>query len=94
MSFVTPPPEVQQTIDNPSLMGVFKDMNKLMQTKAAISIRKASESECGKYLTPSAMFCSRCGHPTEEKPRLKSCSKYGVENLAESIYCVECGEKL
>ncbi|MBW2251588.1 MAG: zinc ribbon domain-containing protein, partial [Deltaproteobacteria bacterium] len=51
-------------------------------------------TNCGKNLTPNAMFCSRCGHPAEEKPKSKTCSKCGSENLAESIYCDECGEKL
>jgi len=164
MNSISPPPEVQQAIDDRSRMGVFKDMNKLMQMKAAMAMEKASEAEggsgtgmgmgmglmmpamfaqyfasakpsdnqkggqlkftcpecqnpiptdskfcpscghqqlvfaqcvnCGKNLTPNAMFCSRCGHPTEEKPESKSCSKCDAENLAESIYCVECGEKL
>jgi membrane protease subunit (stomatin/prohibitin family) len=44
---VTPPPEVQQAIDDRSRMGVFKDMNKLMQMKAAMAMEKASEGEGG-----------------------------------------------
>ncbi len=44
---ITPPPEVQQAIDDRSRMGVFKDMNKLMQMKAAMAMEKASESEGG-----------------------------------------------
>jgi membrane protease subunit (stomatin/prohibitin family) len=44
---ITPPPEVQQAIDDRSRMGVFKDMNKLMQMKAAMAMEKASEAEGG-----------------------------------------------
>jgi membrane protease subunit (stomatin/prohibitin family) len=44
---ITPPPEVQQAIDDRSRMGVFDDMNKLMQMKAAMAMEKASESEGG-----------------------------------------------
>ncbi len=44
---ITPPPEVQQAIDDRSRMGVFQDMNKLMQMKAAMAMEKASESEAG-----------------------------------------------
>ena len=44
---ITPPAEVQQAIDDRSRMGVFKDMNKLMQMKAAMAMEKASEAEGG-----------------------------------------------
>jgi membrane protease subunit (stomatin/prohibitin family) len=49
---------------------------------------------CGKNLTPNAKFCSRCGRPVEEKPKKKFCSKCAGENLADSVYCNQCGEKL
>ena len=44
---ITPPPEVQKAIDDRSRMGVFQDMNKLMQMKAAMAMEKASESDAG-----------------------------------------------
>lgn len=44
---ITPPPEVQQAIDDRSRMGVFQDMNKLMQMKAAMAMEKASEGDGG-----------------------------------------------
>lgn len=44
---ITPPPEVQKAIDDRSRMGVFQDMNKLMQMKAAMAMEKAAESEGG-----------------------------------------------
>lgn len=48
---VTPPPEVQQAIDDRSRMEVFKDMNRLMQMKAAMAMEKASESTGGDSTT-------------------------------------------
>ena len=42
---ITPPPEVQSAIDDRSRMGVFKDMNKLMQMKAAMAMEKATEGD-------------------------------------------------
>jgi membrane protease subunit (stomatin/prohibitin family) len=42
---VTPPPEVQQAIDDKSRMNVFGDMEKLMKMKAAMAMEKASEGE-------------------------------------------------
>jgi membrane protease subunit (stomatin/prohibitin family) len=44
---ITPPPEVQQAIDDRSRMGVFNDMNKLMQMKAAMAMEKATEAGDG-----------------------------------------------
>ena len=161
---ITPPPEVQQAIDDRSRMGVFNDMNKLMQMKAAMAMEKASESEgggsemgmgtslglmmpamfaqyftgaqnrqgqdgtqqmatcpecqnpipssakfcpdcghqllvfqqcprCSKNLTPNAKFCSRCGYAAEETDETKFCKNCGTENLADSMYCNECGDK-
>jgi membrane protease subunit (stomatin/prohibitin family) len=168
---ITPPPEVQQAIDDRSRMGVFDDMNKLMQMKAAMAMEKAAGSEggagdgmgmgmgimmpamfaqyfsgaaskqgggppgregdpgpsvttcqdcrseipvnarfcpfcghqqvvftqcegCGKNLPPNARFCSRCGRAVEEKPGPRFCPACGKENLQDSTYCNDCGEKL
>ena len=161
---ITPPPEVQQAIDDRSRMGVFDDMNKLMQMKAAMAMEKAAQAEggtgtgmgtgmglmmpamfaqyfagalpqstkteptsefscpechqkiavdakfcpqcghqqvvfnqcakCGKNLTPNARFCSRCGAAVEDTAQTKICPTCGNENLADSVYCNECGEKL
>ncbi len=40
---ITPPPEVQQAIDDKSRMEVFDDMNKLMQMKTAMAMEKIAQ---------------------------------------------------
>ena len=44
---ITPPPEVQQAIDDRSRMGVFQDMDKLVKMKAAMAMEKAATSGGG-----------------------------------------------
>lgn len=44
MNAITPPPEVQKAIDDRSRMGVFDDMNKLMQMKSAMAMEKAADA--------------------------------------------------
>ncbi len=39
---ITPPPEVQQAIDDKSKLGVFDDLNKLLKMKAAMALENAS----------------------------------------------------
>jgi membrane protease subunit (stomatin/prohibitin family) len=45
MNAITPPPDVQKAIDDRSRLGVFDDMNKLMQMKSAMAMEKASEAD-------------------------------------------------
>ncbi len=159
---ITPPQDVQKLMDDRSAIGLFDDMNKLMQLKAASAMEKAAEnpgeagqgmgmglgfmvpsmisaltdsraagpvgkkaqpacpdcqmkipsdagfcpfcghqimvfsqcSACGKNLSPSARFCSKCGKKVEEKKAAVFCSKCGSENLTNSNYCNNCGERL
>src|SRR5512137_2541867 len=42
---ITPPPEVQQAIDDRSRLGVFDDLNKLLKMKAAMAMETASQSQ-------------------------------------------------
>ncbi len=163
---ITPPPEVQQAIDDRSRMGAFQDLERLMQLKAAMAMEKAASAgegagsgmgtalglmlpamfaqvfaagkpsaplppagtpastvcpeckspvaadakfcpqcghqlvvfdrcaRCGKNLTPAARFCLRCGLEQRTGPQKKFCPHCGAENLADSVYCNDCGEKL
>jgi membrane protease subunit (stomatin/prohibitin family) len=51
-------------------------------------------AHCGKNLPVNAKFCVSCGTAVTVKPPVKKCSKCGLENLPESIYCNQCGERL
>ena len=42
---ITPPPEVQQAIDDRSRMGIFNDMDKLMKMKAAMAMEMRASAE-------------------------------------------------
>ena len=44
---ITPPPEVQQAIDDKSRLGLFDDMNKLMQMKTAMAMEKVADNPQG-----------------------------------------------
>jgi membrane protease subunit (stomatin/prohibitin family) len=70
---ITPPPEVQQAIDDRSRMGVFNDMNKLMQMKAAMAMEKAAQGEssgqgmgAGLGLMMPAMLAQYFAHPLSQ----------------------------
>jgi predicted amidophosphoribosyltransferase len=51
-------------------------------------------TRCGKNLTPNSKFCSRCGLAVETAPQKKFCKSCKAENLPDSIYCNDCGDKL
>jgi len=159
---ITPPPEVQQAIDDKSRLGVFDNLNNLIKMKAAMALEKAggqsSEAgaglglglglmapamfaelfkggpesggrtaaelrcpdcggtiearhrfcphcghqlivfdqcgHCGKNLPPNAKFCPRCGQPAQMRAEPRVCLHCRSENLAGSVYCNHCGEKL
>lgn len=51
-------------------------------------------ASCGKNLPPNAKFCPRCGQAAAEKPQPKRCPHCRTDNLSNSVYCNQCGEKL
>ena len=91
MNSITPPPEVQKAIDDRSRMGVFNDMNKLMQMKAAMAMEKASESESGigdsmgmgMGLMMPAMFAQYFANTAPAAAQKKT--------EAQSFACPDCG---
>jgi membrane protease subunit (stomatin/prohibitin family) len=102
---ITPPPEVQQAIDDRSRMGVFDDMNKLMQMKAAMAMEKASESEGGSGmgmgtglgLMMPAMFAQYFAgvqpRPNQDQAETK-CPECRNSIPAHSKFCPDCGHQI
>ena len=105
---VTPPPEVQQAIDDRSRMGVFEDMNKLMQLKAAMAMEKASEAEgasgasmgmgAGVGLMLPAMFAQyfsgeKNGHQTATDGGGGACPECRNPVQADAKFCSQCGHQ-
>ncbi|MBU1712522.1 MAG: SPFH domain-containing protein [Proteobacteria bacterium] len=102
---ITPPPEVQQAIDDRSRMGLFDNMNKLMQMKAAMAMEKASESEgastgmgAGLGVMLPAMFARYFS--TDEKQALQdgttettNCPECGNSIPTDSKFCPRCGHQ-
>lgn len=67
---ITPPVEVQQAIDDRSRMGVFNDMDKLMQMKTAMAMERAAQGDssgqgmgAGLGLMMPAMLAQYFAHP-------------------------------
>jgi len=103
---ITPPPEVQQAIDDKSRMGVFRDMNKLMQMKAAMAMEKAAQAEggagpgmgMGMGLMMPAMFAQyfAAGKPAPETPdgtEGVTCAECHQAIPAHAKFCPHCGHQ-
>ncbi|MCP3953563.1 MAG: SPFH domain-containing protein [Desulfobacterales bacterium] len=106
MNSITPPPEVQQAIDDRSRMGVFKDMDKLMKMKAAMAMEKAAESEGGAAdgmgagigLMMPAMFAQYFAgaKPSGQAPPAESsaaCHECSGSIPPEAKFCPLCGHQ-
>jgi membrane protease subunit (stomatin/prohibitin family) len=107
MNSVTPPPEVQKAIDDRSRIGVFDDMNKLMQMKAAMAMEKASEAEAGAGdsmgmgmgLMMPAMFAQYFANAGKASPAQHApgqsfnCPDCGGPIPTDAKFCPNCGHQ-
>ncbi len=104
---ITPPPEVQKAIDDRARMGVFDDMNKLMQMKAAMAMEKASEAEggagdgmgMGMGLMMPAMFAqylsgTKPSQQTAEAQTTATCQECQNPIPSDAKFCPHCGHQL
>jgi membrane protease subunit (stomatin/prohibitin family) len=104
---ITPPPEVQKAIDDRSRMGVFKDMERLMQMKAAMAMEKSSENEGGASsgmgtslgLMLPAMFAqyfnpSKAAGPKPEATVDSVCPDCRSAVPVDAKFCPQCGHQV
>ena len=109
MNAITPPPEVQKAIDDRSRMGVFKDMNKLMQMKAAMAMEKAADSQegsgagagmgAGMGLMMPAMFAQyfaggMAPADTKVTQATTACPECKADIPVNAKFCPSCGHQL
>ena len=96
---ITPPPEVQQAIDDRTRMGVFQDMNKLMQMKAAMAIEKAAEMQgeagsglgLGLGVMMPAMFSEALRGAQPQAQQAAACPECIHAIPRDAAFCPYCG---
>ena len=103
---ITPPPEVQQAIDDRSKMGLFDDMQKLIQMKAAMAMEKAAENEgtagagmgMGVGMMMPAMFSQVMagGQAAQVDAGTKAvkCGECQSQIVPDAKFCPQCGHQL
>lgn len=104
---ITPPSEVQQAIDDRSRLGVFKDMETLMQMKAAMAMEKSAQGESGASagmgtglgLMLPAMFAryfapSGSAAPPAGSAETTACTECRSAAPADAKFCPQCGHQL
>jgi membrane protease subunit (stomatin/prohibitin family) len=101
---ITPPPEVQQAIDDRSRLGVFNDLNALVKMKAAMAMEKAAQSQgesgaglgMGLGFMMPGMFADSLknmgvSQQAAETPQCPECHR-PVDK--DSRFCSQCGRQL
>jgi membrane protease subunit (stomatin/prohibitin family) len=99
---ITPPPEVQQAIDDKSRLEVFDDLDRLARMKAAMALEKAAGSEgdagsgmgMGLGLMMPAMF-SEFFRPRDKdaQERMGNCPDCGRKVPHDARFCPWCGHQ-
>jgi len=97
---ITPPQDVQKLMDDRSALGLFQDMNKLMQLKAATAMEKASENPGtagqGMGMGLGFMVPSMISKMTETKISESTSSSDSGSRAAEEIKqkCPDCNQMI
>ena len=99
---ITPPPDVQQAIDDKSRLGVFDDLDKLVKMKAAMALEKAAQNQgeagagvgLGLGMVMPAMFADSfrgaSGQTSAGETTVK-CPDCSQSIPPESRFCPRCG---
>lgn len=98
---ITPPPEVQQAIDDKSRLAVFDDVNRLMQMKMAMALEKAAASQgeagagigMGMGLLMPTMAGQSAANAQAAVPQA-ACPECGQSVPNGSQFCLHCGHQL
>ncbi len=106
---ITPPPEVQQAIDDKSRMEVFDDMNTLLQMKTAMAMEKIAEGSdsiagngaqagmgMGLGVMLPGMFArqlSNQGENTTPPPSTTQCCECKNNIPMDANFCPQCGHQ-
>lgn len=98
---ITPPPEVQQAIDDKSRLSVLQDLDKLVKMKAAMAMEKAAESTAaagsgmgmGMGLMMPAMFAEALRPQTKAPQQAPTCPDCNNPVPADAAFCPHCGHQ-
>ncbi len=98
---VTPPPDVQQAIDDKSRLAMFDDLNRLLKMKAAAAIEKASQAQgetgaglgMGLGVMMPAMFAEAFKSSASPQPAQSTtpCPDCRHTIPQDAIFCPYCG---
>jgi len=93
---ITPPPEVQQAIDDQSRLNVIQDLDKLVKMKAAMAMEKASEStgEAGAGMGMGLGMMMPAMFADSFRPRTGAGGGAGAGLAHQEIKCPDCGNAI
>lgn len=100
---ITPPPEVQQSIDDQSRLKVIQDMDRLIQLKAASAMEKAAENQgeagigmgMGVGMMMPAIFAGILNKEGKANaPGNIQCPDCSLMIPSDSRFCPQCGHQL